>query len=175
MKNLLSKKGQVQVIAPAVLALVFAAIVLVFGLIISQSMRDIPIITQGVNSNLVNESANFGASAETSVTLVANGFPAGACGAVTSVRNGSLGILIVGTDNFTQSGCVITNTSNTFATDDWLIDYPYTAGGGAYKAANETIAGLGTFADFWEIIVLAIIISIVIGLLLVVFGGSNRR
>jgi len=88
----MSKKGQVQSIAPAILALVFAAIVLVFGLVITQSLRD-------------------------------------------------------------------TQTSGTEA----------------YVAANKTIVGLGTFADFWEIIVLAIVITVVIGLLLVVFGGRGRR
>ena len=87
-----SKKGQIQSIAPAILALVFAAIVLVFGLVIMQSLRD----------------------------------------------------------------------TQTAATD-------------AYVAANDTISGLATFADFWEIIVLAVVISVVIGLLLVVFGGGSKR
>ena len=96
MKNILehckikSKKGQVNAMAPAILSLVFAAIVLVFGLVITQSLRD------------------------------------------------------------TQS-----NT-----TEAWL-------------AANKTVGGLGTFADFWEIIVLAIVITVVIGLLLLVFGGRK--
>ncbi len=88
MKN----KGQVQTLAPAILSLVFAAVVLVFGLVITQELRD----TQDS-----------------------------------------------GTD--------------------------------AYAAANDTIVGLATFADFWEIIVLAIVITIVIGLLLIVFGGRARR
>lgn len=86
------KKGQLQAMAPAILSLVFAAIVLVFGLVISQELRD------------------------------------------------------------TQ-----------------------TAGTEAYTAANATLVGLGSFADFWEIIVLAIVITVVIGLLLVVFGGRGRR
>jgi len=90
MKNIMKKKGQINSLAPAILALVFAAIVLVFGLVISQSLRD------------------------------------------------------------TQ-----------------------TAGSDAFVAANKTIVGLGTFADFWEIIVLAIVITIVIGLLLLVFGGTG--
>ena len=92
MRSILNKKGQIQTIAPAILALVFAAVVLVFGLIISQELRD----------------------------------------------------------------------TQTPATE-------------AYIAANTTIVGLGTFADFWEIIVLAIVITVVIGLLLVVFGGQSRR
>ena len=87
----MSKKGQVNTLAPAILSLVFAAVVLVFGLVISQELRD-------------------------------------------------------------------TQTANTEA----------------YQAANETLVGLGTFADFWEIIVLAIVITVVIGLLLVVFGGTAR-
>ncbi len=86
------KKAQLQTLAPAILALVFAAVVLVFGLVISQELRD------------------------------------------------------------TQ-----------------------TAGTEAYLAANETVVGLGTFADFWEIIVLAVVITVVIGLLLVVFGGRRGR
>ena len=87
----INKKGQVQSLAPAILSLVFAAIVLVFGLVMTQELRD----TQGA------------------------------------------------------------------ATE-------------AYDAANKTVIGLGTFADFWEIIVLAIVITVVIGLLLVVFGGGRR-
>ena len=86
------KKGQIGGLAPAILSLVFAGIVLVFGVVMSQELRD-------------------------------------------------------------------TQTSGTEA----------------YSAANLTVVGLGTFADFWEIIVLAIVITVVIGLLLVIFGGKTRR
>ena len=88
----LNRKGQVNTLAPAILSLVFAAIVLVFGMVMTQELRD-------------------------------------------------------------------TQTSTTEA----------------YSAANLTVVGLGTFADFWEIIVLAIVITVVIGLLLVIFGGAGRR
>jgi len=86
----INKKGQVGSLAPAILSLVFAGIVLVFGLVMSQELRD----TQSSDSE-------------------------------------------------------------------------------AYEAANNTVVGLGTFADFWEIIVLAIVITVVIGLLLVIFGGKE--
>jgi len=88
----MKKKGQVQSMAPAILSLVFAAVVLVFGLVISQELRD----TQDIGTE-------------------------------------------------------------------------------AHTAANQTLIGLGTFADFWEIIVLAIVITVVIGLLLVVFGGGRGK
>ena len=97
MRSLLtSKKGQVQTIAPAILALVFASVVLIFGLIMLQELRDSEIV-------------------------------------------------ITASDNET------------------------------FDAANKTIDGLATFGDFWEIIVLAIVISVVIGLLLVVFAGGRSR
>jgi type II secretory pathway component PulF len=94
MRNILEmkKKGQIGGLAPAILALVFAGIVLVFGVVIAQELRD----TQGATTE-------------------------------------------------------------------------------AYSAANKTVVGLGKFADFWEIIVLAIVITVVIGLLLVVFGGRSKR
>ena len=92
MRKILNKKGQVNTLAPAILSLTFAAIVLVFGLVMTQELRD-------------------------------------------------------------------TQTDTTEA----------------YDAANKTVVGLGTFADFWEIIVLAIVITVVIGLLLVIFGGAGGR
>ena len=85
-----NKKGQVQNLAGFIIALVFAAIVLVLGMVITQELRD-------------------------------------------------------------------TQTSGTEA----------------YTAANLTVVGLGTFADFWEIIVLAIVVAVVIGLLVGVFGGGR--
>lgn len=44
------------------------------------------------------------------------------------------------------------------------------AGTEAATAANDTIVGLGKFADYWDLIVLAIVISVIISLLLVVFS-----
>ena len=99
MRSILSKKGQVQSLAPAMIALVLAAVLLVFGLIMLQELRDTDVV--GGTASLVNDTA--------------------------------------------------------------------------YTSANATIVGMGTFADFWEIIVLAIVITIVIGLLLVVFGGGRQR
>ena len=49
-----------------------------------------------------------------------------------------------------------------------------TSGTEAYSAANETVVGLGTFGDFMEIIVLAVVAAVVIGLLLSSFGRKSR-
>ena len=45
----------------------------------------------------------------------------------------------------------------------------------AWEAANQTVAGLGTFGDFWTIIVLAIVAAVVIGIIFGAFGGLVRR
>lgn len=85
-------------LAPAIIALVFASIILVLGLVILQELRDTDTI--------------FGAGATENTTL--------------------------------------------------------------YAAADSTVTGMATFPDFWEIIVLAIVTTVVIGLLVSVFGRRNR-
>ena len=44
----------------------------------------------------------------------------------------------------------------------------------AYQAANKSLTGLGTFGDFISIVVLAVVTSVIIGLLLALFGGRAR-
>jgi len=165
------KKGQVNTLAPAILALVFAAVVLVFGLVITQELRDVDVIKY--SATVTNESGCY---------INATGYTLGAeegaktdSFAITSVYNNTDGIIIL-SGNYTvdsSTGVVTNATSTTWA--DVNITYTYQTGGEAWDSANDTIVGLGTFADFWELIVLAIVITIVIGLLLVVFGGRAKR
>jgi hypothetical protein len=92
MRAIQSKKGNLNLIVPAILALVLAASILVFGLIITEKLRDTA-----------------------------------------------------------------------------------TAGSEAFRAANKTVIGLGTFADFWSIIVLAVVIAVVVGLLLMVLSSRKVK
>ena len=48
------------------------------------------------------------------------------------------------------------------------------AGTEAFDAANATVVGLGTFADFWVIIVLAVVAAVVIAIIFGAFGGATR-
>lgn len=50
-----------------------------------------------------------------------------------------------------------------------------TAGTDAYGAANETLVGIGTFGDFWTIIVLAIVAAVVIAVIFGAFGGVGQQ
>ena len=170
---MLNKKGQVQTLAPAILALVFAAIVLVFGLVMTQALTDTRDGT--VSVDVANESLIAFAG---TATQTLDG--AGTCGfgTVSSaiVYNATLDLLIA-SGNYTvdASAGTIVNATATHAIYPWIISYTYTWGDEACVAGNATTDGLGTFADFWELIVLAIVITVVIGLLLVVFGGRRNR
>jgi uncharacterized membrane protein len=171
----MKKKGQVQTLAPAILALVFAAVVLIFGLVISQSIRDTDVITQSQTDTVINETlttvTETGETFVTSTDRGASGFSLSRC------INATGGELIEAVNyTFTAAtATIVCSSCGAFNNTDWNCDYTYSHGDEAYVAANDTLVGLGTFADFWEIIVLAIIISLVIGILLVTFSGRGRR
>lgn len=168
------KKAQINTLAPAILALVFAAIVLVFGIVISQELRD---TTYGdVSVTVANESIDaFVGTVNQSLDGAAKcGF-----GTITTanvvVYNETADYLIPATNYTAYSDGNIINASGPEDIYAWQVSYDYTWGDEACEGANSTVVGLGTFADFWEIIVLAIVITVVIGLLLVIFGGAGGR
>jgi len=167
-----NKKGQLQLITPAILALIFAAVVLVFGLVLTQSLTDARdgSVTATISAN---ETIVLGATGVTTAHVHAND-----CGyaswSPTIVYNGSTAEILVETTDYTVNADGTLNNV-TFVVTPLEVTYTYTWGGEACTAGNATVYGLGTFADFWEIIVLAIVITVVIGLLLVVFGGKSRR
>jgi len=177
--SLYQKKGQtVNSMGPIMLTLVFAAIVLVFGIIISQSLRDIDTIKSSESASVSNETLTTvsNVTAENVATYATPGFG----GLTVSLMYNSTDAILIDSGNYTvySNGSIVATAlgaQSSFNNTNWLVTYSYTYGGGAYLAANETIVGLGTFANFWEIIVLAIVITIVLGLLIVVFGRQGRR
>ena len=158
------------------IALVIAAVFLVLGLIILQGIRDSDIVSDANSVTASNETLTT--VAETGEDFATVNFCGVTCGSVLAT-NATSGDVIPST-NYTQANCNVAFSAE--ASDvlgvnnsDWNVSYAYTYGDEACEAGNESIVGLGTFADFWEIIVLAIVITVVIGLLLVVFGGRTRR
>ena len=171
-----NKKAQVGQLAPAILALVFAGIVLVLGLVMLQSIRDTNLAKETETGTTSQDSVIVNETGTTLTTCYATS--EGSISSITSVTNTTLYNENIVSGNYSTSGCVITYVESTgdYNNTGWEINYTYTYTGGlAYTGANATVTGLGTFGDFWEIIVLAIVISLIIGLLLVVFGGTKRR
>lgn len=198
----LDKKGQVSNLAPAILALVFAGILLVFGVVIVQSLRDSDVIR--VTKTITNESQSSDAGGtygiayinETSnYTLVTEVADKTGCFSITEVlgdynQSNGTGLMTnlpagynttIDAGNYSivaSTGEVSSNVSATASIYNFsnvTISYTYCDGDEAYLGANDTLTGLGTFTDFWEIIVLAVVISLVMGLLLVAFGGRKPR
>jgi len=171
----ISKKGQVQNIAPAVLALIFASVVLIFGLIILQSLRNSNIVDQSDSASIANEVV--ATVDEAGEQLGCNGQRGANAFSVSAVTNNSDGLAIDDTNYSISKGGLIQYSSashSTYNDSDWNVTYTCKHGDEAYRSGNLTVIGMGTFGDFWEIIVLAIVIGVVIGLLLVVFGGGRR-
>ena len=179
MKSLLSsnKKGQVQNIAPAILALIFAAIVLVFGLIMAQELRDTQV--GATSKTVINETVTLGnVTGNVSIAKFSTSTGWGSWNITLAINTTGSQTLVEGTQYkiFTNNGTILNLTSDYVEIPAiWSVTYVYSDGGEAFRGGNSTVLGLGTFADFWEIIVLAIVITVVIGLLLVVFGGRARR
>jgi len=172
------KKGQIRTLAPAVLGLVFAAAVLVFGLIMLQELRDTDTISNSISVIITNETVTQAELTAGGSSVTLDGFVSGYCNPASAsiivIANGT-GTHSIDSLNYTISSAgVLANITDTFSDADWGVTYSFTSGDEACTSANATIIGLATFADFWEIIVLAVVITIVIGLLLVVFGGRQR-
>ena len=163
-----------QSLAPAILALIFAAVVLVFGLIITDNLM---LSQSNTQHTVINQSL-------TSVTSNSSVNSSGFCGfnsfTITSIYNAT-GDVLLSTGNYSsensRTGVVLYTGVGTLYDETWNISYTFEAADDetVCSAANNTIGGLSNFSDFWAIIVLAVVIAIVIGLLLLVFGGRRER
>jgi len=180
MRTILSKKAQVNSLAPAIIALLIAAIFLILGLIINQELRDADIVTQADSVTTLNETVS--SVTEGGVDLATKGLQGANSFVVIYVANDSTTNTKIQPGNYTlSSDGTITFGSDSaddvlqFNNTDWDVSYSFSKGGEAWTGSNNTLTGLGTFADFWEIIILAIITTLVIGLLLGVFGGRKER
>jgi hypothetical protein len=189
MRSILSsKEGQIQGVAPAVIALIVAGFFLVMGMIILETTRNTSIITQSSSGNAINEST-VAVVNETGTPLVNGTGSPGVNGCVVTVAMNVSGQTGGGPDhildatNYTVTdGCFISFAAAGEAGDAinynnsiWNVTYSYNHGGEAYVGANSTLVGLATFASFWEIIVLAIVIGVIIGMLILAFGTGSRR
>jgi hypothetical protein len=174
--QLSGKRGNVQMLAPAIITLVMAAAMLVLGMIILESVNDITYKTY-TPAAIVNESSII-AVKESGFNTTVYLYKDAVC-KLNKCVNATDGILIPAA-NLTATNCHI-RYSGALASGPnnsiWKCsyNYSYSAKTDISDASNKSLVGLGTFADFWEIIVLAIVITIVVGMLLVVFAGRRAK
>ena len=176
----MNKKGNINQLFPAVLALILIGALLFAGITILSSIQDMTYLNTAAVSS--NETL---AQATTAGITLATGSAArtGVCGTLTNVVNGT-GLVRIGVGNFTQTGankCTVTNATSTVDLADYTANlkysYPYT-----YDAVTTTTTSvgavntsMGTLATTWlPIIVVVIAAGIVLGILLGAFGRKQK-
>jgi len=162
-------------IMTGVMILFIAAFLLVMGLIM---MDDIMVDTATDAVTVSNETLTTVTEAGEYVTAIStcgfNGFT------VLYMTNASGTAYDIAATNYTvggereglitYSGAVNDGYNNT----DWNISYTYNYGNSAAcDSINNTITGQGSFADYFDLIVLAIVITVIISLMLI--GFALRR
>lgn len=176
MRSLASKRGNTALIMTGVMTLVIAAFLLVMGLI----MLDETYTTTATDSASVTnetETAVSNVTAESCANAAACGMNNFAITAVTNATGGEL----VDVGNYTivnarncQWQLTTAGAADTYNGQDLNVTYTYKYGAGEYcDAANKTIMGTGKFADYVDLIVLAVVIAVIISL--VVAGFAMRR
>jgi len=170
-----SKKGQIGTLGPAIIVLVLAGMMLILGLVMIQEFRDTDILRQANSYTITNETLATVTEAGEQVAEITQ--PAFNTFVVTIIQNATGGETI-DANNYTvtaSTGTIAATATSEYNNTNWNISYTFLGGDVAFVSANTSLVGLSTFADFWEILVLAVVISIVIGLLLVVFGSRRNR
>lgn len=167
-----NKKAQVGSISNSILFLGIAAIVLVLFLVIIQELRDTDVISKAISDTANNETLTT--VTEAGEDFANAGLPAVIC-TISFVTN-ETGAEVIVAGNYTQTNCNLASAAGSeYNNTNWNVSYGFTYGDTAYTTGNQTVVGLGTFADFWTIIVLAIVAAIVIGIIFGAFGGFSRR
>ena len=177
----LSKKGQIETLAPTIIAMLMAAIFLILGLVLTSELRDTTNDVSG--GNVVNQSLSSSGVVNDTGTYLPYHFSKCNFNAVSvSACINDTNNILINAANYSVSNIGLVKLISTSTADadkfnntKWNCTYTYNWGDQACISGNATVQGLANFSDFWTIIILAVVISIVIGLLLVVFGGARRK
>lgn len=166
-----TNRGQIGGLPMAIMALVIAIFFLVMGMVVLQEIRDTPIVSQDLSATTGNETIT---ASSLGVTLTDSTLPGFADLSIVVVQNAT-GTEILSSGNWTTNATAITSTTDAvWNATSWNVTYSYVYGGDAYTATNSTIAGLGEFGDQIDLIVIAVVLAIVIGILFMIFGRRPR-
>lgn len=163
------KKGQLAGLAMVIITLVIAAVAIFLGI---QLLGGFQTITDDYSATITNESTGF--INQSGYTLTGASTVSGFNNPIiVLISNKSNGVTIA-SGNYTLVGNTIYNATATV----WTavnVTYTYNYGQGAYVASNKSIVGTASFTDFWSLIVLAVVITIVIGLILAVMSSRKVK
>ena len=174
----MNKKGNIQQLFPAVLAIVLTGALMCIGILILSSFQS---TTYATGTTGISSNESLAVATTSGITLTTgNALRDGVCGALTKVYNGTASVAI-GLGNFTQTGCLVTNVTQTFDTAGYTANfrynYPYTysADTTISTAIGSTNTSLATLASTWlPIIVVVLAAGIVLSILLGAFAGKRK-
>lgn len=165
--NRKTKKGQLIGLSLAVLTLVIAAFVLVLGMQLLDGFQN---VTDDYVGSVTSETGAINSTGYTLTKSLSKGYNSQV---IVSVKNGTSGATI-GAGNYTLTGSRFVNKTAAL----WPVvnfSYTYRYGQESYSVSNDTIFGIGTFADYWSLIVLAIVIGVVIVLIMMVMSSRKVK
>lgn len=151
-----------------IIGVVVIGITLIIGMFIASTMQD-AMRTGSTTGAYVNESAT---PTVAGVTLAGNSLNDGSCGTITAVFNAT-GHGVISSGNYTQVGCVLTNTTSEFP-NAWLVSYPYSysADNAASNASGALVVSLAGGSAWITILIVIGFATIVLGMLTQGLGKS---
>jgi len=173
----MNKKGNINQLFPAILALVLVGVLIVLGIQVLEGFQATTYTS--ASANVINETL---ARASTAGITLATGAATKdyACGSLVQVLNGTTGNVVIQLANFTQTNCLVKNATDLAAggyTATLRYSYPYTFNNitASTNAIASTHSALETVGSTWlPIIIVVIAAGIVLGILLGAFGGKKK-
>jgi len=170
----MNKKGNINQLFPAVLALVLVGALLTVGLLIITGFQNTSYVAGTAGSSYLGESVSPNT---TGVALVATGTQRNIACAVTNAYNGTGGMTINAGNFTTIAPCSIANLTTEFGKAAWLVNYTttYDAPSTTTNALGSTITAMASLASTWlPIIVVVVAAGLVLGILLGAFAGKRK-
>ena len=142
--------------------------------IILSGFNNVDVITKANSASVVNETVLTVNQAGDSLSRATSP----ACQATIIQVFNATSHTVIGSGNFTVTDCILfaSNTvSGGFNNTQWNVTYDVTFGDTAFVSGNRTLVGIGSFGDFWTIIVLAVVAAVVLGIIFGLFGGMRGK
>ena len=160
----------------AVLTLVLVAVLVIIAIVIFVSLATT--FTGTSSASITNETITQAAltAGGDSVTLggVSNCSSSGF--SISNVFNDTTAYVIDSGNYTLTSAGVLTNTTNTFSLEDWLVSYSYTWGSEACTASENITDEFSNYTSLIGLVGTIIFLGLVIGILVAAFAfGGGRK
>lgn len=165
------KKGNLNLLTPGVVTIVLGSIILVFGLIILDELMNDTVTEKGIITQeaVTQTELALNTTLDRSVDCLFQGL------SVSSCTNGTTSGIVIAPGNYTVGVNYIHNLTSTFSTASWYCNYTYKYGAAACTQGNLSIVGLAKFSDYIDLISLGVVITVILGVVILVFVIAGRR